>query len=173
MSLTPKQAAFAREYLIDLNATQAAIRAGYKPANAASVGFENLRKPKIAAEVQRAMDARAERTEVTADRVVAELAKLAFANLADYFRLTPHADPVIDLSTATRDQLAALTEITVDGYTDGRGYDARDVKRIRIKMADKRAALELLGRHLGLWDAKTDDPDSTNALKAFVDALRA
>jgi len=54
MSLTPKQAAFAREYLVDLNATQAAIRAGYKPASAASVGFENLRKPKIAAEIEKA-----------------------------------------------------------------------------------------------------------------------
>ena len=80
---------------------------------------------------------------------------------------------MIDLSTATRDQLAALTEITVEDYTDGRAEDAREVKRVRIKMADKRAALELLGRHLGLWDAKTDDPESSSALKAFVDALRA
>lgn len=173
MSLTPKQAAFAREYLVDLNATQAAIRAGYSERTAASVGFENLRKPKIADQIRRAMDARAERTEITADRVIAELAKIAFANLADYFHLTPFNDPVIDLSRATRDQLAALTAIQVDDYTEGRGEDSREVKRVKIKMADKKAALELLGRHLGLWDAKTDDPDSTNALKAFVDALRA
>lgn len=173
MSLTPKQAAFVREYLVDLNATQAAIRAGYSARTAAAVGFENLRKPKIALEVEKAQADRAERTQVTADRVLAELAKLAFANLGDYFRLASGHDPVIDLSTATRDQLAALTEITVDDYTDGRGEDARDVRRIRIKMADKRGALELLGRHLGLWDAKADDPESANALKAFVDALRA
>lgn len=173
MSLTPKQAAFAREYLVDLNATQAAIRAGYKPASAASVGFENLRKPKIAAEIEVAMQRRADRTEVTAERVLNELAKIAFANLADYFRLTPDMDPYIDLASATRDQLAALTEITVEDYTEGRAEDAREVKRVKIKLADKKAALELLGRHLGLWDAKTDDPDSTNALKAFVDALRA
>lgn len=70
MALTAKQQAFVREYLIDLNATQAAIRAGYSAKTAGAIGEENLRKPEITAAVQEAMDARAQRTEITADYVL-------------------------------------------------------------------------------------------------------
>lgn len=76
--LTPKQAAFVREYLIDLNATQAAIRAGYSQKNADKIGPELLGKTRIKAEIQTVMDERAERLEITADRVLKEIAKLAF-----------------------------------------------------------------------------------------------
>jgi phage terminase small subunit len=68
--LTPKQQLFVKEYLIDLNATQAAIKAGYSEKTAEVIGFENLRKPKIQAEIQAAMDQRAERTKITADYVL-------------------------------------------------------------------------------------------------------
>lgn len=73
MSLTPKQAAFVREYLIDLNATQAAIRAGYSERTAHTTGHENLRKPEVAAAVQEAMRERAESTAVTAEMVLERL----------------------------------------------------------------------------------------------------
>jgi phage terminase small subunit len=75
--MTPKQEAFVREYLIDLNATQAAIRAGYSVKTAAEVGHENLRKPQIAAAIQAGMDARAERTEITADYVLSGIREVA------------------------------------------------------------------------------------------------
>lgn len=68
--MTPKQQRFVDEYLIDLNATQAAIRAGYSEKTAGQIGEENLKKPEIAALVQAAMDARSERTEITADYVL-------------------------------------------------------------------------------------------------------
>lgn len=68
--LTPKQAAFVREYLIDLNATQAAIRAGYSAKTARQIGEENLSKPDIAKYVQAAMDARAQKTGITAEYVL-------------------------------------------------------------------------------------------------------
>lgn len=74
--MTPKQEAFVREYLIDLNATQAAIRAGYSEKTAGSIGEENLRKPEIANAVKEAMGARAERTEITADYVLDGIKKL-------------------------------------------------------------------------------------------------
>lgn len=70
VKLTPKQEAFVREYLVDLNATQAAIRAGYKQGTAHVTGCENLRKPKVAERIQELMDERSEKTEITADFVL-------------------------------------------------------------------------------------------------------
>jgi len=93
----------------------------------------------------------AERYQVTTDRVIGELARIAFANSLDYWRVDSNGNPVIDLAKITRDQGAAISEIIVDEYKDGRSEDAREVKRIRIKLADKRAALVDLGRHLGLF----------------------
>ena len=81
--LTAKQQLFVDEYLSDLNATQAAIRAGYSEKSAASIGEENLRKPEIEAAINEALKARRQRTEVTQDRVLEELAVLAFAPITD------------------------------------------------------------------------------------------
>src|SRR5580704_8983554 len=141
MKLTPKQARFVQEYLIDLNAAQAAIRAGYSAKTARVIGHENLTKPDIAAAIKKAMAERAERTELTADWVVDELRKIAGANMADYMKANPAGDPYLDFSALTRDQTAALHEVTVEAYVDGRGEDARDVKRVKFKLYDKRAAL--------------------------------
>lgn len=70
-----EQARFVDEYLVDLNATQAAIRAGYSPKRADAIGHENLRKPEIAAAIEERMKAREKRTEITQDRVLTELAR--------------------------------------------------------------------------------------------------
>jgi phage terminase small subunit len=155
-SLTPKQARFVAEYLVDLNATQAAIRAGYSARNADKIGPELLGKTRVAAAVEEALQARSARTTVTADRVVSELAKLGFANMADYMRASPGGDPYLDFSALTRDQAAALQEVTVEDYVDGRGENAREVKRVRFKLADKRAALVDLGRHLGMFKDRVE-----------------
>jgi phage terminase small subunit len=156
MALTAKQARFVAEYLIDLNATQAAIRAGYSARTAAEIGYELLRRPAVAAAIAEAQAARAQRMEITADRVVAELAKIGFANMADYMRVGADGDPVLDFSTLTRDQASALIEIAVDDYIDGRGGEARQVRRVRFKLVDKRAALVDLGRHLGIFKDKIE-----------------
>lgn len=156
MALTPKQERFVAEYLIDLNATQAAIRAGYSAKTAGAVGHENLRKPEISKAVQEAMKAREQRTEITQDRVLQELAKLGFANMQDYMRITPEGEPVADLSQLSRDQAAAITEFTVEDFTDGRGEDSRDVRRVKFKLADKRAALVDIGKHLGMFKDKVE-----------------
>jgi len=81
--MTNKQRRFCEEYLIDLCATQAAIRAGYSPHTAASIGEQNLRKLEIEKAVSKAMAERSRRTGVNADRVIAELAKIAFTGIAD------------------------------------------------------------------------------------------
>src|SRR5882724_1801576 len=111
--LTPKQQKFIAEYLIDLNATQAAIRAGYSKKTARFIGHENLTKPDIALEVAKRQAKRADKLEVTAESVVAELAKLGFCNMQDYMRSGKDGDPYLDFSALTRDQAAALSEVTV------------------------------------------------------------
>jgi phage terminase small subunit len=150
-ALTPKQRRFVEEYLIDLNATQAAIRAGYSENTAATIGWENLRKPEIAEAVSAAMAKRSEATGVTADRVVAELAKLAFSNMLDYATIKEDGTAYVDLSRITREQAAAIQELVTDEYAEGRGEDAALVKKIKFKLADKRGALDLLGRHLAMF----------------------
>jgi phage terminase small subunit len=88
---------------------------------------------------------------VTADDVVTELKLLAFANIMDFMRIGENGDPYIDMSAMTRAQATALAEFTVDDYMEGRGEDAREVKRIRIKMHDKLRPLVELGKHLGMF----------------------
>src|SRR4029077_5975803 len=114
-----------------------------------------LRNVQVAAAIQRAQAHRSKRTAVTADMVVTELAKLGFANMADYTRLAG-GERVVDLSAATRDQLAAVKELVVEDFFDGRGEGAREVRRVRIKLADKIAALDKLGRHLGIYNDKLE-----------------
>lgn len=149
--LTPRQARFVEEYLIDLNATQAAIRAGYSAKTALQQGPRLLGYAGVAAAIQKAQDRRSIRTGITADRVLSELAKIGFSNMQDYMRTTAEGDPCLDISGLTRDQAAALSEVTVEDFKDGRGEDARDVRRVKFKLHDKRAALVDLGRHLGLF----------------------
>ena len=81
--LNPKQQRFVDEYLIDLNATQAAIRAGYSPKTATAIASENLSKPSISAAIACAMAERSKRTGITQDRILEELAKVAFIKLTD------------------------------------------------------------------------------------------
>ena len=149
--MTKKQKRFCEEYLIDLNATQAAIRAGYSPETAGAIGAENLKKPQIQKAIARAMADRSRRTGVNADRVVMELAKIAFVNAADVI----DADDATLKADAADEDLAAVQSVKVKTF----GEDG--VER-EIKLADKIKALELLGRHLGMFndrlrlDAKMD-----------------
>ena len=143
--MTKKQKRFVEEYLIDLNATQAAIRAGYSPDSAKEIGSENLTKPDIAKAVDQAIAERSRRTGVNAERVVRELAKIAFVN----------AGEVVDLDTAllmdkiSDDDMAAIQSVKVKTF----GEDG--VER-EVKLADKLKALELLGKHLGLFKDKVE-----------------
>lgn len=155
-SLTAKEQRFVEEYCVDLNATQAAIRAGYSKRSASEIGSENLRKPRIAAAVADFKRQLAERADVTRDYIIGEMRKLAGVNLLDYFHIDASGQPHIDLSEVTRAQAAALAELQVDDYVDGRGEDARDVKKVRIKTVDKRAALMDLAKLLGLVTEKSD-----------------
>jgi len=153
--LTNKQRVFIAEYLVDFNATQAAIRAGYSEKTAGRIGQENLQKPDIAAAIDQALGERLKSLGVTSYRVLEELAGLGFSNMLDYIRISG-GDAYIDLSNLTREQAAAIQEITSETYVDGRGEDAEFVKRTKFKLADKKSSLELLGKHLKLFTEKVE-----------------
>jgi phage terminase small subunit len=172
-ALTAKQRLFCLEYLKDLNGTQAAIRAGYSERAAAPQGVRLLRNAKVKEVIEKGMKARAKRVEITADAVLQELGKLAFANMADFIHVQDDGSAYVDLCDLTRDQLAALHEITVDEYTEGRGEDARPVKRVRVKLADKRGSLELLGKHLKLFTDRVEVDDLRNLSDEAIDAKLA
>lgn len=146
-----KRLRFVEEYLVDLNATQAAIRAGYSVKTAYAQGSRLLKDAEIQSAITAGRERLSQATGVTAERVVAELAKLAFANMGDFVSLTAGGDPIIDLSGVSRDQFAALSEVTVEDFTDGRGDDAREVRRVKVKLGNKHGALVDLGKHLGLF----------------------
>lgn len=137
--MTKKQKLFVEEYLIDLNATQAAIRAGYKPDSAHSIGSENLQKPEIKAAIDKAMAERSKRTGINQDRILMELARIGFAKITD----------VVDRDTgkikddASDDDLACIQSIKVKPGEFGTERE--------MKMYDKKSALVELGKHLGMF----------------------
>lgn len=146
--MTPKQEAFVREYLIDLNATQAAIRAGYSEATAYSIGQENLNKPEIAAAINEAQADRAERTQINADYVLNRLVEIDNMDVLDIVDDKLNLKPVHQWPRVWRRYLSGFD---VAEMFEGRGDD-REMTGIlkKIKWPDKVKNLELLGKHVGV-----------------------
>lgn len=141
--MNDREKCFCEEYLIDLNATSAATRAGYAPSTARNASCwihpAHPSKPRLRQEIDRLLAERSRRTGVNADRVVRELARIAFADMADVMDL----DAVDVRETISRDDSAAVAKIR-------RRQTQRGVE-CEVRMYDKNRALELLGRHLGLF----------------------
>lgn len=146
--LTKKQQLFVDEYLIDLNATQAAIRAGYSVDSAKEIGCENLTKPNIQEAIAKAMAERSKRTGINQDRVVLELAKIAFVKMTDV--VDPDTGEI--LSNASDDDLACIESVK---FKQSDNQYGGSVER-EVKLSPKMKALELLGKHLGMWNDKID-----------------
>lgn len=163
--LTPKQERFVQEYLVDLNATQAAIRAGYSEDTAKQQGSRLLTNVDVAERLATKQSKIADKYEVTAERVIRELALIGFANMLDYIKPDGEGSAFIDLSTVGRDQAAAISEFTVD-VMGGDGEEKKAVTRTRFKLHSKQGALDLLGKHLGLFESAGDE-----ALKEGLAAL--
>lgn len=146
--LTEKQQRFVDEYLIDLNATQAAIRAGYSVESARDIGCENLTKPNIQQAIAEKMAERSKRTGVNQDRVVLELAKIAFVNISDVV----DTDTGEILPNASQDDLACIESVK---FKQSDNQYGGSIER-EVKVASKLKALEMLGKHLGMWNDKVD-----------------
>lgn len=151
-SLTAKQERFVAEYLVDLNATQAAIRAGYSKKTARQAGTENLSKPVIAAAVEKAIAARSTRTEITQDRVLEELARIAFFDPRKLYGPGGNPIPLPDLDADVAAVIAGL-DIVVErtGAEQGEYAEVR-----KYKIADKLGALQAAMRHLGMFRDKVE-----------------
>ena len=151
--LTPKQAAFVAEYLIDLNATQAAIRAGYSAKTADRIGPELLGKTCVSEALQKAQQKRAERTEITQDKVLEEYAKLAFL---DPRRFYDAEGRLIDIPNLPADVAAAISGMDIAVEKAGADESGNPVfAQVRkIKLADKKGALDSVARHLGMFNDK-------------------
>lgn len=156
----PRHERFAQELAAGKSAIEAHKLAGYKPDKGTASRLQHdinisqrvgeildIRDKKEAQAIERAI----ERTAISKERVIRELAKIGFSNMLDYMQVGPDGDPVLNFAALTRDQAAALSEVTVEDFKDGRGGDARDVRRVKFKLADKRTALVDLGREIGMF----------------------
>lgn len=146
--MTNKQKRFVDEYLLDLNATQAAIRAGYSPKTANEQGARLLANVSISTAVAIALAERSKRTGINADRIIQELAKLAFVNPTDVINM----ESASIKSDASRDDTAAIASVKVKMTQSDDGY----IMEREVKTYDKIRALELLGKHVGLYTDKQD-----------------
>lgn len=157
--LTPKQARFVEEYLVDLNATQAAIRAGYSQKMAGRIGFQLLEKTGIQTAIQASQIERSARTGVTADRVVQEIARVAFASLRDVMTWGPAGALVRPDNEITIEAAAAIAEVaeTKDG--------------VKVKLHNKIAALEQLAKHVGIYQDRTTAVDAERVVHSITRRL--
>ena len=150
--LTPKQQRFVDEYLVDLNASAAARRAGYSPKRAGAIGGENLQKPEIAAAITARREALQHSTQVTQERVIFELAKIGFLDARRFFDSDGRPIPLHQLDAQTA---GAVVGLEVLEEFAGIGEEREKVGEVKkYKLADKVKALELLGRHVGIFDDK-------------------
>lgn len=152
---------FAKEYLIDQNGTQAAIRAGYSPRSAHVTAARLLKQPNVRDIIDAAQVQAVAKLDLSRDRILGELAKIGFSNPLDYGRVVDgHFE--FDLTETSRDQLAAVAELTTrTRYVDkakGKKGDLDVLERhTKLKLSDKRMALVDLGRATGLFKDEGGD----------------
>lgn len=153
--MNPKQTRFVQEYLIDTNATQAAIRAGYSKKTAYSQGQRLLKNAEVAAAVAVGQAVISEKLGVTAEDVAAELALLGFADMGTYIKLGAGETTVsLDWTDLPEGATRCIQEITQEEHTGGKGHETGQIRRTKFKLYDKKGSLELLGRHLGMFNDK-------------------
>ena len=145
--MTEKQKIFADEYLIDLNATRAYKVAYPRVKNdetAAAAAARLLKNVKVVTYIEKRMQDRQKRTEVTQDRVIEELAAIAFARATDFAQIVNGNVVLTDTADLTESQTKAIAVIKEGKFG------------IELKLNDKEKALELLGRHLGMFKDKLE-----------------
>ena len=156
--LTPKQERFCEEYLVDLNATQAAIRAGYSEKAARVQAAKMLTKANIQEKIAELQKEQSKRTEITADKVLAELAIIAFADRTEIAKITESGF----VKFTPTDKLPAELKKIIVGIKEGKFG-------IEVATADKVRALELLGKHLGIFDRPDEASDTSEEVRIVDD----
>lgn len=160
MALTAKQQRFVDEYLIDLNATQAATRAGYSKKTANEQGSRLLANVSVSAAIRQGMNARSGRVEITQDMVLKELAKIGFSDIRKVVRWGETQVRMIDGEEGEAEDmvpyhgLALIDSTEIDDNTAGAIAEVSQGKDgLKVKLHDKKGALVDIGRHLGMFSA--------------------
>lgn len=174
--LNEKQLAFCREYIIDFNQTQSAIRAGYSEKTAGATASRLLTNVKIQAEIKRLVNERAERTGITADRVVQQLAKIAFVDIKSVIDWeTAEINQLVGRDPITGEQVFTKTPITQLAMKPMDQVDGTLIQSVKmgkhgivVEMPDRMRAMEMLAKHLGVYD---DRPQTTVDVGSYVKAL--
>ena len=156
-----------REYIKDLNGTRAAIAAGYAKKSAKVTASQLLTNPNVQALLAKLTKKHADKLDLSTEKVLSGLSSMGLSNMLDYIKTTEDGGAYVDLSNLTQEQAAAIQEVTVDEYTEGRGKAARRVKRTKFKLADKIRALELLGKYLKLFTERVE----VTGLAGLADAI--
>lgn len=156
LKLNDKQKRFCEEYIVDLNATQAAIRAGYKEKTAYAQGQRLLKKVEAQEYLQELMNERSKRTEITADRVLEELAAIAFSDRTELAQVGKHGE----VNFTPTEQLPDEIKKIIAGIENGK-YGTK------VTTYDKVKALELLGKHLGMFVTKIEGSISADVNDPF------
>lgn len=160
--LNAKQQRFVNEYLIDLNATQAAIRAGYSVKSAEHIGYQLLQKTPVAEAIAKRQQKLAEKLEVTQERIVAELAKIGFADIRRAIKWNGHlikeednpdGGDVLVIKTIVSNHVTLIDSEELDDDTAAAiaSISQNATGGISLKMHDKKGALVDLGKHLGMF----------------------
>ena len=159
MALTNRQRRFVDEYLIDLNATQAAIRSGYSAKTAQEQASRLLSNVMVHAAISDRMKAREHRTEITQDRVLKELAKIGFSDIRKALDWVPEV-AVVDEETGQTALMNGVALIPSEKIDDDTAAAISEISQtaqgVKIKLHDKRAALVDIGRHLGMFKDKVE-----------------
>lgn len=161
--LTDKQKRFCDEYLIDLNATQAAIRAGYSQKTAMQIGEQNLRKLEIQEYIQKRMKDREKRTEITQDKVLQEIARIAFDDIKNYLRFYTDEEGNVRTEVKDSDTIDTRNISEVSCGKDG---------QFKFKVYCKDNALNMLGKHLGMFTDKVESKNVNENYNYDMDAKR-
>ena len=158
--LSDKQKAFVDEYLIDLNATAAAIRAGYSRRSAEVTANRLLRNAKVKKEIERQAKDREKRTQITQDRVLEELAAISFANASDFSEVSDGKVIIKDTAGIPKAKLPAISSIK------------QTQSGIEIKLYDKTKSLELIGKHLGMFNGGETNIEALERLDEILRGVR-
>lgn len=159
MSLTNKQKVFCAEYLKDLNATQAAIRAGYSKKTARNIASEYLAKPNIQKRIKKLMEERSERTKINQDMVLKELAIIGFSDIKDICEIEEGGMIVLKtfekIAEEKTKSIKAIKEDRIIRET-AKGDEMVVHDKVRYELWDKPKCLELIGKHLGMFTDKIE-----------------
>jgi phage terminase small subunit len=158
MSLSPQQELFVRQYVLDLNATKSALRAGYNKKNARQQGSYLLSKPDIQAAIKARIERRFEKVDVQADEVLRKIRNWAFTDLSGVIEVRGGRTFISDTTVLTEDQMACISEIkqTAEG--------------IQVKLISREKMIELLGRHMGMFTDKLEHSGEVKVMHAMSDS---